>query len=256
MTEIQPLVEMRGVHKNYGTLQVLSGIDLEMRSGDRLVVIGPSGGGKSTLLRIMMGLEDIRRGEIDLLGKRYITGHEQSGKTRIDSTLRKQVGMVFQHYTLFPHLTIISNLTLAAIKTRGMAKPAALDKGMQLLKRLGLESKAQSYPSQLSGGQKQRVAIARALMLDPRLMLFDEVTSALDPELVAEVEAVMLELAEQQMPMMLVTHDMWFAKNIASRVIFCAGGVVVEDGPPEQVLGDPVNPRTREFIERVFHIKT
>lgn len=256
MTEIQPLVEMRGVHKNYGTLQVLSGIDLEMRPGDRLVVIGPSGGGKSTLLRIMMGLEDIRRGEIDLLGKRYITGHEQSGKTRIDSTLRKQVGMVFQHYTLFPHLTIISNLTLAAIKTRGMAKPVALDKGMQLLKRLGLESKAQSYPSQLSGGQKQRVAIARALMLDPRLMLFDEVTSALDPELVAEVEAVMLELAEQQMPMMLVTHDMWFAKNIASRVIFCAGGVVVEDGPPEQVLGDPVNPRTREFIERVFHIKT
>lgn len=256
MTEIQPLVEMRGVHKNYGTLQVLSGIDLEMRPGDRLVVIGPSGGGKSTLLRIMMGLEDIRRGEIDLLGRRYITGHEQSGKTRIDSTLRKQVGMVFQHYTLFPHLTIISNLTLAAIKTRGMAKPAALDKGMQLLKRLGLESKAQSYPSQLSGGQKQRVAIARALMLDPRLMLFDEVTSALDPELVAEVEAVMLELAEQQMPMMLVTHDMWFAKNIASRVIFCAGGVVVEDGPPEQVLGDPVNPRTREFIERVFHIKT
>lgn len=256
MTEIQPLVEMRGVHKNYGTLQVLSGIDLEMRPGDRLVVIGPSGGGKSTLLRIMMGLEDIRRGEIDLLGRRYITGHEQTGKTRIDSTLRKQVGMVFQHYTLFPHLTIISNLTLAAIKTRGMAKPAALDKGMQLLKRLGLESKAQSYPSQLSGGQKQRVAIARALMLDPRLMLFDEVTSALDPELVAEVEAVMLELAEQQMPMMLVTHDMWFAKNIASRVIFCAGGVVVEDGPPEQVLGDPVNPRTREFIERVFHIKT
>ncbi|WP_449041196.1 amino acid ABC transporter ATP-binding protein [Paracoccus sp. (in: a-proteobacteria)] len=256
MTEIQPLVEMRGVHKNYGALQVLSGIDLEMRPGDRLVVIGPSGGGKSTLLRIMMGLEDIRRGEIDLLGRRYITGHEQSGKTRIDSTLRKQVGMVFQHYTLFPHLTIISNLTLAAIKTRGMAKPAALDKGMQLLKRLGLESKAQSYPSQLSGGQKQRVAIARALMLDPRLMLFDEVTSALDPELVAEVEAVMLELAEQQMPMMLVTHDMWFAKNIASRVIFCAGGVVVEDGPPEQVLGDPVNPRTREFIERVFHIKT
>ena len=229
MTEIQPLVEMRGVHKNYGALQVLSGIDLEMRPGDRLVVIGPSGGGKSTLLRIMMGLEDIRRGEIDLLGRRYITGHEQSGKTRIDSTLRKQVGMVFQHYTLFPHLTIISNLTLAAIRTRGMAKPAALDKGMQLLKRLGLESKAQSYPSQLSGGQKQRVAIVRALML---------------------------ELAEQQMPMMLVTHDMWFAKNIASRVIFCAGGVVVEDGPPEQVLGDPVNPRTREFIERVFHIKT
>jgi polar amino acid transport system ATP-binding protein len=204
----------------------------------------------------MMGLEDISGGEVDLLGKRYITGNERPGRTRIDNALRKQVGMVFQHYTLFPHLTIISNLTLAAIKTRGMSKSAAVEKAMQLLKRFGLESKAQSYPSQLSGGQKQRVAIARALMLDPRLMLFDEVTSALDPELVAEVEAVMLELAEQEMPMMLVTHDMWFAKNIASRVIFCAGGVVVEDGPPEQVLGDPVNPRTREFIERVFHIKT
>lgn len=255
MSEVQPLARMRGVHKNYGPLKVLSGIDLEMNPGDRLVVIGPSGGGKSTLLRIMMGLEDISAGEVELLGKRYITGNERVGSTRIDSTLRKQVGMVFQHYTLFPHLSILKNLTLAAIKTRGMAKAEATDKAMLLLKRLGLDHKADNYPSQLSGGQKQRVAIARALMLDPKLMLFDEVTSALDPELVAEVEQLMMELAEQQMPMMLVTHDMWFAKNIASRVIFCAGGVVVEDGPPEQVLGNPVNPRTREFIERVFHIK-
>ncbi|MGI6245681.1 MAG: amino acid ABC transporter ATP-binding protein [Pseudochelatococcus sp.] len=256
MNAVQPLVQMRDVHKNYGTLKVLSGIDFDMRPGDRLVVIGPSGGGKSTLLRIMMGLEDIARGEIDLLGRRYITGDPRPGCTKIDVALRKQVGMVFQHYTLFPHLTILGNLTLAAIKTRGMATSDARDKAMQFLKRLGLDQKAQNYPSQLSGGQKQRVAIARALMLDPKLMLFDEVTSALDPELVAEVEQLMLELAEQRMPMMLVTHDMWFARNIASRVIFCAGGVVVEDGPPEQVLGDPVNPRTREFIERVFHIKT
>lgn len=255
MNALQPLAQMRDVHKNYGALKVLSGIDFDMRPGDRLVVIGPSGGGKSTLLRIMMGLEDISQGEINLLGKRYITGDPRPGHTKIDAALRKQVGMVFQHYTLFPHLTILGNLTLAAIKTRGMAKQDARDKAMQFLKRLGLDQKAQNYPSQLSGGQKQRVAIARALMLDPKLMLFDEVTSALDPELVAEVEQLMLELAEQRMPMMLVTHDMWFARNIASRVIFCAGGVVVEDGPPEQVLGDPVNPRTREFIERVFHIK-
>lgn len=252
MTEIQPLVEMRGVHKNYGTLQVLSGIDLEMRPGDRLVVIGPSGGGKSTLLRIMMGLEDIRRGEIDLLGKRYITGHEQSGKTRIDSTLRKQVGMVFQHYTLFPHLTIISNLTLAAIKTRGMAKPAALDKGMQLLKRLGLESKAQSYPSQLSGGQKQRVAIARALMLDPRLMLFDEVTSALDPELVAEVLGVIQSLAREGMTMILVTHEIAFAREVADKVVFMRDGVVVESGPPSQVIDNPEQEATRSFLGRIL----
>ncbi|MBW7945988.1 MAG: amino acid ABC transporter ATP-binding protein [Sphingomonadaceae bacterium] len=260
MTDTRPsdttaLARMTDVHKSYGALKVLSGINLEMRSGDRLVIIGPSGGGKSTLLRIMMGLEDIARGEVELLGRSYISGHPAPGRTRIDNALRKQVGMVFQHYTLFPHLSILKNLTLAAIKTRGMAKADATEKAMQLLRRLGLEQKAQNYPSQLSGGQKQRVAIARALMLDPRLMLFDEVTSALDPELVAEVEHLMLELAAQDMPMMLVTHDMWFARNIASRVIFCAGGVVVEDGPPEQVLGDPVNPRTREFIERVFHIK-
>ena len=248
MTEIQPLVEMRGVHKNYGTLQVLSGIDLEMWPGDRLVVIGPSGGGKSTLLRIMMGLEDIRRGEIDLLGKRYITGHEQSGKTRIDSTLRKQVGMVFQHYTLFPHLTIISNLTLAAIRTRGMAKPAALDKGMQLLKRLGLESKAQSYPSQLSGGQKQRVAIARALMLDPRLMLFDEVTSALDPMLVGEVLDTLRLLASEGMTMICVTHEMKFAREVSDRVAFFHQGVMAEIAPPAELFGAPKSPDLQKFL--------
>ena len=248
MTEIQPLVEMRGVHKNYGTLQVLSGIDLEMWPGDRLVVIGPSGGGKSTLLRIMMGLEDIRRGEIDLLGKRYITGHEQSGKTRIDSTLRKQVGMVFQHYTLFPHLTIISNLTLAAIRTRGMAKPAALDKGMQLLKRLGLESKAQSYPSQLSGGQKQRVAIARALMLDPRLMLFDEVTSALDPMLVGEVLDTLRLLASEGMTMICVTHEMKFAREVSDRVAFFHQGVMAEIAPPAELFGASKSPDLQKFL--------
>lgn len=248
----QPLASLRNIHKAYGSLKVLSGINLDMSPGERVVVIGPSGGGKSTLLRIMMGLEEITEGSIEFEGQPYITA--RAGKTRIDADVRKKVGMVFQHYTLFPHLSILNNLMLAAVKTRGMPRAEARDKAMQLLARLGLEAKAGAYPSHLSGGQKQRVAIARALMLDPRLMLFDEVTSALDPELVAEVEQVMLELAEQRLPMMIVTHDMWFARNIASRVIFCAGGVVVEDGPPEQVLGDPVNPRTREFIQRVFHI--
>jgi polar amino acid transport system ATP-binding protein len=162
--------------------------------------------------------------------------------------------MVFQHYTLFPHLNVMQNLILAPCKVRGEAKSKAQDRAQTLLRRFGLGAKAKAYPAQLSGGQKQRVAIARALMLDPKLMLFDEVTSALDPELVGEVEQVILQLAAQNMPMMIVTHDMWFARNIASRVIFCAGGVVVEDGPPEQVLGSPKEERTKEFIDRVFHI--
>ncbi|MGO7426242.1 amino acid ABC transporter ATP-binding protein, partial [Rhizobium ruizarguesonis] len=165
------------------------------------------------------------------------------------------IGMVFQHYTLFPHLNVIQNLVLAPCKVRGETKAKATARAQALLERFGLGAKSNAYPAQLSGGQKQRVAIARALMLDPKLMLFDEVTSALDPELVSEVEQVILQLAAQDMPMMIVTHDMWFAKNIASRVIFCAGGVVVEDGPPEQVLGAPREERTKEFIDRVFHIK-
>lgn len=250
-----PLVRISGLHKSYGPVKVLNGISLDMQPGDRLVVIGPSGGGKSTLLRIMMGLEQISGGEIFFGGERYITAGTGNRQTDINLAVRKQIGMVFQHYTLFPHLNILSNLILAPMKTRGMGKAEAVEKAMLLLKRLGLESKASAWPVQLSGGQKQRVAIARALMLDPRLMLFDEVTSALDPELVAEVEQVIMELAGQNLPMMMVTHDMWFARNIASRVIFCAGGVIVEDGPPEQVLGNPREERTREFIDRVFHIK-
>ena len=234
-----PLVRITNLRKAYGPVKVLNGINLDMQPGDRVVVIGPSGGGKSTLLRIMMGLEQISGGEIFFGGERYITAGEGRNPTTINFAARKQIGMVFQHYTLFPHLNILSNLTLAPMKTRGMSKAEAQEKALALLKRLGLEQKAHAWPSQLSGGQKQRVAIARALMLDPRLMLFDEVTSALDPELVAEVEQLIMELAAQKLPMMMVTHDMWFARNIASRVIFCAGGVVVEDGPPEQVLGNP-----------------
>lgn len=247
------LLQMRNVKKSYGAVQVLNGIDLNMRPGDRVVVIGPSGGGKSTLLRIVMGLEQISGGEILFGGQSYIKSDRS--RTKIDLNVRKQIGMVFQHYTLFPHLSVLKNLILAPMKTRGMGKAAAEVKALSILKRLGLEHRAHAWPAQLSGGQKQRVAIARALMLDPKLMLFDEVTSALDPELVAEVEQVILELAGQGLPMLMVTHDMWFAKNIASRVIFCAGGVVVEDGPPERVLENPTQERTREFIDRVFHIK-
>lgn len=252
-----PLVKMQSLHKSYGNgaVQVLKGIDIEMKPGDRVVVIGPSGGGKSTLLRVMMGLEQIDSGTVSFDGKPYISSEGTGKKTVIDTDVRRSIGMVFQHYTLFPHLNVIQNLVLAPCKVRGEARAKAEARAQALLERFGLGAKAKAYPAQLSGGQKQRVAIARALMLDPKLMLFDEVTSALDPELVSEVEQVIMQLAAQNMPMMIVTHDMWFAKNIASRVIFCAGGVVVEDGPPEQVLGSPKEERTKEFIDRVFHIK-
>lgn len=248
------LVRISDLHKGYGPhVKVLRGLNIEMNPGERVVVIGPSGGGKSTLLRVVMGLEEIQQGTVTFAGKPYISA--EGGRTRIDTELRKKIGMVFQHYTLFPHLSVMANLTLAPRKVHGRSKAEAEERARAILARFGLAAKADAYPSQLSGGQKQRVAIARALMLDPQLMLFDEVTSALDPELVAEVEAVILQLADQGMPMMMVTHDMWFARNVASRVIFCADGVVVEDGPPEQVLGSPRQARTREFIERVFHIK-
>ncbi|WP_024302625.1 amino acid ABC transporter ATP-binding protein [Pseudogulbenkiania sp. MAI-1] len=251
----QALVKISNLHKSYSpTIQVLKGLDLNMAAGERLVVIGPSGGGKSTLLRVMMGLEEIDSGSITFAGQPYITANGGKAKTKINLAVRQQIGMVFQHYTLFPHLSILQNLTLAPRKVRGESKASAEERAMTLLTRFGLAAKAGAYPNQLSGGQKQRVAIARALMLDPKLMLFDEVTSALDPELVAEVEQVVLSLAEQGMPMMIVTHDMWFAKNIASRVVFCAGGVVVEDGPPEQVFNAPKHERTQEFLNRVFHI--
>ncbi|MHC2301700.1 amino acid ABC transporter ATP-binding protein [Rhizobium mongolense] len=250
-----PLVKMQKLHKSYGPIQVLKGIDIEMKPGERVVVIGPSGGGKSTLLRVMMGLEKIDSGSISFEGNSYISSEAAYRKTLIDTEVRRSIGMVFQHYTLFPHLNVLQNLVLAPCKVRGEPKAKAEARAEALLDRFGLGAKAKAYPAQLSGGQKQRVAIARALMLDPKLMLFDEVTSALDPELVSEVEHVILQLAAQNMPMMIVTHDMWFAKNIASRVIFCAGGVVVEDGPPEQVLGAPREERTKEFIDRVFHIK-
>lgn len=248
------LLCVKGLRMGYGPVEVLKGMDIEMKPGERVVLIGPSGSGKSTLLRVMMGLEQIQHGQITFGGDPYITADK--GKTKIDIGVRKKIGMVFQHYTLFPHLSVLGNLILAPCKVAGESRSSASERARALLERLGLSHRVDAYPAQLSGGQKQRVAIARALMLDPKLMLFDEVTSALDPELVAEVEQVILQLAAQNMPMMIVTHDMWFAKNIASRVIFAAEGRIIEDGPPEQVLGNPREERTREFLERVFHIKT
>lgn len=247
-------IQLRGVCKSYGEqLVVMDNLTLDMRADDRLVIIGPSGSGKSSLLRVLMGLEGIQGGTISFQGKPYIAGGKGCGKP-LDEALRTQIGMVFQHYTLFPHLSVLGNLILAPTKVHGLSKAEATEKARAYLARLGLESKLHAYPSQLSGGQKQRVAIARALMLEPKLMLFDEVTSALDPEMVIEVQNVMLQLAEQKMAMIIVTHDMHFARHIATRVVFCANGKVVEQGPPEQIFTQPKEARTREFLEKVLHL--
>jgi polar amino acid transport system ATP-binding protein len=248
-----PFVEIRDLRKSYagGAVPVLNGIADTMTRTDRLVILGPSGGGKSTLLRCVMGLEAIDGGAITLDGRNYIE-RLNNGKTFIDRTVQRQVGMVFQHYTLFPHLTVLQNLILAPMKRNGERKAGAVARAEALLARFGLSSKLRSYPSQLSGGQKQRVAIARALMLEPKLMLFDEVTSALDPELIAEVEAMISELADGGMPMMIVTHDMGFAKNIATKVLFCADGVVMESGDPEAFFSAPKVKRTRDFLANIL----
>lgn len=249
----QAFATVRGLKKSYGggSVKVLDGLDLEMSGNDRLLIVGPSGGGKSTLLRCVMGLEDIDAGSVAMNGTPYVS--RVGRKTVIDRAVQKQVGMVFQSYTLFPHLTVLGNLTLAPVRSRGIDRAEAEGRACDLLRRFGLDAKAKAFPAELSGGQKQRVAIARALMLDPKLMLFDEVTSALDPELVSEVISMIIELADAGMPMMIVTHDMWFAKKIASRVVFCAGGAIVEDASPEQFFSNPRSQRAREFIHNVLH---
>lgn len=249
------LIEFKGVSKKFGDdCIVMDELDLQMNAGDRLVIIGPSGSGKSTLLRVLMGLESIDEGEIYFDSKPYISV-DRKDRTIRDIAARNKVGMVFQHYTLFPHLSVLSNLTLSPIKVHGMNRSEAEDRAREYLARLGMEDKIRSYPGKLSGGQKQRVAIARALMLEPELMLFDEVTSALDPEMVAEIEKVMLDLAEQNMAMMIVTHDMHFAKKIATESVFVAGGKVVEKGDPEIMFNDPKEERTKDFLNKVLHLK-
>jgi len=245
------LVQLRGVFKAYGdSPAVMDHIDLDMQAHERLVIIGPSGSGKSSLLRVLMGLEEIQKGTISFMGSDYILGTEGRPST-LDTKLQRQIGMVFQHYTLFPHLSVLGNLILAPTKVHRWDKTRATERARELLTRLGLEEKLLAWPSQLSGGQKQRVAIARALMLEPKLMLFDEVTSALDPEMIIEVQNVMMRLADQKMAMIIVTHDMQFARHIATRVVFCAGGKIIEQGPPEQIFCNPTETRTREFLEKV-----
>jgi len=248
------LIQLENVSKAYGDLVVMDNLDLSMKKDDRLVIIGPSGSGKSSLLRVLMGLEGIQSGTINFHRKNYIVGDKHKQAKIVDNAIQKKIGMVFQHYTLFPHLSILQNLILAPVKVHKLEKKKAVEKARALLARFGLESKINAWPSQLSGGQKQRVAIARALMLEPELMLFDEVTSALDPEMVTEVQNVMMQLADQKMAMIIVTHDMHFARNIASRVIFCANGKIVEQGHPEMLFTCPKETRTREFLEKVLHL--
>ena len=257
MDSRQGFIEVSDLRKSYGDghVPVIKGLSLSMTNRDRVVVIGPSGGGKSTLLRCVMGLEQIDGGSVSLEGKAYVKKAEGARATSIDAAVRSSIGMVFQSYTLFPHLTVMQNLTLAPVKSRGVPKAKATERAEALLDRFGLKAKTGEYPNRLSGGQKQRVAIARALMLDPKLMLFDEVTSALDPELVSEVEQMIIGLADNGLPMMIVTHDMWFARRVATRIVFCADGVIQEDASPTDLFENPKNQRTRDFVENVLHAR-
>ena len=240
------MITLKNVSKWYGHFQVLTDCSTEVKKGEVVVVCGPSGSGKSTLIKTVNGLEPVQQGEI------LVNGTKVNDKKTDLAKLRSHVGMVFQHFELFPHLSIIENLTLAQVKVLKRDKAAARDKGLKLLERVGLSAHANKFPAQLSGGQQQRVAIARALAMEPELMLFDEPTSALDPELVGEVLAVMRDLARSGMTMMVVTHEIGFAREVADTVVFMDEGVIVEQGTPEQVLGDPQHERTRSFLAHVL----
>ena len=253
----RPMVQASQVWKCFGRLKVIRGVDLSVRRGEVVCIIGPSGSGKSTLLRCINHLERIDAGRIVIDGE--LVGYQQVGDTlreldeRAVARMRAEVGMVFQRFNLFGHLTALENVVEAPIRIKGLKKDVARQAGMQLLERVGLVERANFYPSQLSGGQQQRVAIARALAMSPKLILFDEPTSALDPELVGEVLAVMQELAEEGMTMVVVTHEMGFAKDVANRVVFMDEGKVVEEGAPEQVLEAPTMERTRAFLGKMLH---
>ena len=241
-----PLLDIRDITKSFGSHKVFAGLRLQVEEHQVVCLIGPSGCGKSTLLRCINGLEGIDGGEIRLHGDR-VTG------PGVDvNALRRDVGIVFQSFNLFPHMSVIENVTLAPIRVLGMDKAAAEDKAMGLLKRIGLEAKAREYPDRLSGGQQQRVAITRALAMEPIVLLLDEITSALDPELVSEVLNIVRDLAKDGMTMLLATHEMGFAREVASKVCFLYGGVVHEEGPPEQIFGAPRDDRTRAFLKRII----
>lgn len=232
--------------KSFGKTNVLNGIDADIAKGEVVVVIGPSGSGKSTFLRCLNLLETPTGGDIEFEGKRI------TDKGVDIDVLRQNMGMVFQQFNLFPHKTVLQNISLAPIKVRNTSKSEADKIGMELLRRVGLEEKRDAYPSRLSGGQKQRVAIARALAMRPHVMLFDEPTSALDPEMVGEVLDVMKSLAREGMTMVIVTHEMGFAREVGDRLLFIDGGVIVEQGVPREVLANPQHPRTKEFLSKVL----
>ncbi|MGV3553370.1 ectoine/hydroxyectoine ABC transporter ATP-binding protein EhuA [Rhizobium sp.] len=252
-----PIIEFKDVGKSYGPLTILNQLSFAVKPGEHLALIGPSGSGKTTILRILMTLEKITSGEVLIDGK-SLTHEVRNNRRKIASeahlrAMRADIGMVFQHFNLFPHKTAIENIMLAPVLTGRLSAKDARDRALQLLAKVGLSEKANEYPARLSGGQKQRVAIARALALQPRIMLFDEITSALDPELVEEVLNVMIDLRnETDMTMLLVTHEMGFARDFADRVLFFEQGRIVEDGPPEEIFQAPRHERTKSFLRKVI----
>ncbi len=251
-----PMIVADRVCKNFGALQVLKGVSLEIGRGEVLCVIGPSGSGKSTFLRCINHLEQVNAGRLYVDGE-LVGYQEKNGKLyelhpREAARQRREIGMVFQHFNLFPHRTVLDNVIEAPTQVKKVRKADAITKAKELLERVGLAEKANAYPAQLSGGQQQRVAIARALAMDPKLMLFDEPTSALDPELVGEVLTVMRELAESGMTMVVVTHEMGFAREVADKLVFMDGGVIVEAGAPRELLANPKHERTKTFLSRLL----
>jgi glutamine transport system ATP-binding protein len=243
---MKPIIEVKKLKKYFGDNEVLKSIDAEVAEKEVVCVIGPSGSGKSTFLRCLNRLEDITDGEVIIDGKSLT-----DKKLKVDK-VRAEIGMVFQHFNLFPHKSVIENVMLAPLKVRQKTKQEARDLGLRLLDQVGLGDKADAYPAQLSGGQKQRVAIARALAMEPKIMLFDEPTSALDPELVGEVLKVMKDLAQSGMTMIVVTHEMGFAREVGDRVVFMDGGYVVEEATPKEIFSSPQHERTRSFLEKVL----